>query len=503
VSEVPVRVVRATLAFLSAHHPEIDLDALLSGLSVGPERFREGQERVPWNDVVVVLDRIEQAAGGPDGLMALGAEFHQERIYSDLWRLAGRMASADLLYLLADRLAQLNWPFLERRLSRLPDGSFMFELAIPEPLAPSAAFMRINHALYQTLPRLLGQPDAQIESRIAPRFGQFWVRPPTLWRFWRLTDAARWVLATPQALKLFGPAASELQARYRELMAARHKIEQQEQRLRVEVAEREQAEAERVLANARLRQQQKLDAIGMLAAGVAHEINNPVQGIMNYARLLQRELPSDSRGHDFATEILAESRRVSHIVRDLLVFARRDRDTPGQSNPSDIIHGTLTLVRAVLQDDAIILRVDLPPSLPDILCREQQIRQVLMNLVTNARDALNARYPEAHPEKVVRISATLEERVFGTWVRISVEDHGVGVEPDDAERIFEPFFTTKEGAQGTGLGLFVSHGIVRDHGGALHLEAAPGQPTRFHVDLPVGDEAEDAIDASSDGRYAV
>jgi signal transduction histidine kinase len=324
-----------------------------------------------------------------------------------------------------------------------------------------------------------------------------------VWRFWRIADAARLLVATPRALQQFGPAAEELQARYRELLEAKHKIEQQAQRLRVEVAEREQAEAERVQANARLRQQQKLDAIGMLAAGVAHEINNPVQGIMNYARLLQRELPADSRGHDFASEILAESRRVSHIVRDLLVFARRDRDTPGQSNPCDIIHGTLTLVRAVLQDDAIILRVDLPPSLPDIVCREQQIRQVLMNLVTNARDALNARYPRAHPDKVVRISVTLEERVFGTWVRVTVEDHGVGVEPDNLERIFEPFFTTKGDTQGTGLGLFVSHGIVRDHGGALHMEATPGQPTRFHVDLPVSDESEDAIDEALSGRYVL
>ncbi|MCE5264517.1 MAG: hypothetical protein LLG97_13410 [Deltaproteobacteria bacterium] len=118
-------------------------------------------------------------------------------------------------------------------------------------------------------------------------------------------------------------------------------------------------------------------------------------------------------------------------------------------------------------------------------CRSQQIQQVLMNLLTNARDALNERYPGYSPEKRLRVTAEIIRKQGRTFIRTTVEDNGIGIRAEIRDRIFDPFFTTKPKETGTGLGLSISYGIVRDHGGELTAESEPGRYTRFHVDLPV------------------
>ena len=117
-------------------------------------------------------------------------------------------------------------------------------------------------------------------------------------------------------------------------------------------------------------------------------------------------------------------------------------------------------------------------------CRSQQIEQVLMNLLTNARDALNDRYPAYHEDKIIRVSARPFEKNGSIWIQMTVEDHGNGIPAGVRDRIFDPFYTTKPMGRGTGLGLSISYGIVKDHGGCLHFETEAGRYTRFHVDLP-------------------
>jgi signal transduction histidine kinase len=126
-----------------------------------------------------------------------------------------------------------------------------------------------------------------------------------------------------------------------------------------------------------------------------------------------------------------------------------------------------------------------PTDLPDLMCRSQQIQHVLMNLMTNARDALNERYPGPDPDKVLDISARLCTKEGRRLIRVNVEDHGTGVTPEVRERMFEPFFTTKPRDKGTGLGLAISHGIVKEHHGELTVESEPGVYTRIHLDLPL------------------
>jgi signal transduction histidine kinase len=483
-TEVSPKVTGVWLRYLQQRRPELAIDELLAGLSVPPETFLSGSRRVPWNDFVVMCERFENAIGGPGEWRTVLREMRGSHVMdSEPW--LRYFVSADLAYQAAFRTRKLLWPFHDHTLERMPDGRLFFEVRIPKSYASSAAFLRATEAAVRALPLILGQPESEAESEVDERSLRMWITPPTQSRIWKVFDLMRLWIATPRAMRTYGLESRELRDRYDELAAAHGRIEDQAASLRKEVAERERAEAERLEATATLRQQQKLDAIGLLASGVAHEVNNPIHGIMNYACLLQKILEPGTAGHEYAQEILAESKRVSHIVRDLLVFSRRDRDPPFDCNPGDIIHGTLALVRAVLAEDHIVLRVELSPGLPDLRCREQQIRQVLMNLVTNARDALNARFPEANDDKVIAISACVLERSGCNWIRFTVADRGAGISAPDRERIFEPFFTTKGPNQGTGLGLFVTHGIVRDHGGVIEVESEPGR-TRFHVDIPVG-----------------
>jgi len=198
----------------------------------------------------------------------------------------------------------------------------------------------------------------------------------------------------------------------------------------------------------------------------------------------------DETVEEFAGEIILETERIATLTKNLLQFARHEKQSHSPARLCDIVEATLSLIRTVIRHDQITLEIDVPEDLPKIRCRSQQIQQVIMNLLTNARDALNEKYAGYHEDKVIEVTAALVEvgaSAAGSsshWIRLTVEDHGLGIPPEVQERMFDPFYTTKPHDKGTGLGLSISHGIVKDHGGELSVEAAPGQYTRFHVDLP-------------------
>ncbi|HAM39816.1 MAG TPA: hypothetical protein DCP69_00375, partial [Candidatus Omnitrophica bacterium] len=237
-----------------------------------------------------------------------------------------------------------------------------------------------------------------------------------------------------------------------------------------------------------LRQSQKMEALGTLAGGVAHEINNPINGIMNYAQLISDRLPPDSPLRKFTGEIIKETDRVAEIVRNLLTFARQEKPLRQTTSLNEIIKDALGLMRTVMRHDQITLAMDIPDGLPPVECHSQQIQQVVMNLLTNARDALNEKYPQYHEDKIIHLAARQFEKDGKPWIRVTVEDHGAGIPREIRARLFDPFFTTKLGRGGTGLGLAISHGIVKDHNGELHFDTETGRYTRFHVDLPVAEE---------------
>ncbi len=253
-----------------------------------------------------------------------------------------------------------------------------------------------------------------------------------------------------------------------------------------DITERVRAQEEKQQMEVHLRHGQKLESIGTLAGGVAHEINNPIMGIMNYAQLIGERLePSQKQLSEFSSEIIHETKRVAEIVHNLLTFARQEKQSHSPAQMVDIMNGTLTLIRTIIKRDQITLEVNVPNDLPKIKCRSQQIQQVLMNLLTNARDTLNERYPEYNPDKIINISVKLFEKEGRRWLRTTVEDHGAGIPVEIRERIFDPFYTTKDRTTGTGLGLSISLGIVQDHHGKLTFESEEGKGTRFYLDLPV------------------
>ena len=251
-----------------------------------------------------------------------------------------------------------------------------------------------------------------------------------------------------------------------------------------DITDRRLVEAGRLAAEEHLRQGQKLESIGTLASGVAHEVNNPLMAMINYAELL-KDGPEEEQAAQYADGIIREGNRVATIVRHLLSFARQEKETHSPAYLKDIIDASLSLVGAIMRKDQIAVELDVPDDLPQVRCRSQQIQQVVINLLTNARDALNVRYPGHDEDKILSITARPFEKDGAAWIRTTVEDHGAGIPENRLKRIFDPFFTTKPRDEGTGLGLSVSYGIVREHHGELLVESAEGSFTRFHMDLRV------------------
>lgn len=255
---------------------------------------------------------------------------------------------------------------------------------------------------------------------------------------------------------------------------------------------RREAEGKRLKVEAQIRQQQKLEAIGTLAGGVAHEINNPLNGIMNYAQLIldecaaqRREPEEESTIAEYGNEIIRETQRISEIVRSLLQFSRQEKQSHSYASLYDIVNQTMMLIKTVVKRDQIQLDIRLDDNLPPVKCRSQQIQQVLMNLMTNARDALNEKYPGYDENKRIAVRCSAFEYAERRWIRLTVEDTGPGIAPAVQEKMFEPFFSTKPKELGTGLGLAISHGIVKDHHGRIEVETQMGRYTRFMVVLPV------------------
>lgn len=224
----------------------------------------------------------------------------------------------------------------------------------------------------------------------------------------------------------------------------------------------------------KLAQAERLAAIGELAAGVAHEINNPINTMINCAQLIQD-------GDDAASNcrvIQEEGQRIADIVRDLLQFARTDTDHAQPTAWPEVVARTLRLLAENWRRHGILLVVEVPEQLPPVRGRPQQLQQVLLNLLINAKDALLQ--VERNPRQVW-LSAALQPG----GVLLVVRDNGPGIHPQLGKRIFEPFITSKRASGGTGLGLSISKSIVESFGGTLDVDSVPGQGASFRVWLPL------------------
>ncbi|WP_305043756.1 sensor histidine kinase [Geoalkalibacter sp.] len=239
-------------------------------------------------------------------------------------------------------------------------------------------------------------------------------------------------------------------------------------------------------AQAEVLRASQLASIGELAAGVAHEINNPVNGVINYAQMLVNRLGGDEVNRQLAEGILREGDRIAAIVGSLLAFARPQAEAKRPVDLGELLKDCLLLVGAQLRKEGIVFGIEVAVDVPAIAARKQHLQQVFLNLISNARYALNEKYPGKNPDKVLEIRVDMIETSKG-FVRISFHDHGVGVPRHLRDKVFNPFFTTKPADRGTGLGLSISYGIIKDHGGRLLLDSEEGSFTTLSIELPLRD----------------
>ncbi len=226
-----------------------------------------------------------------------------------------------------------------------------------------------------------------------------------------------------------------------------------------------------------------LAALGELAAGVAHEINNPINGIINYAQILVDQERDIDPQKSIPRRIIKEGDRIAAIVSKLLSFARERKDETSLLDLGDVLQDALDLTGTLLKKDHIDLVIDLAPALPPCRINGQQLQQVFLNVISNARYALNQRFPGADPDKRLEIQIAPVEEAGRSVLRATFTDQGSGIAEEHLPSVFNPFFSTKPSDQGTGLGLSISFGIVENHGGRMGIDSEEGSFTRVTIDL--------------------
>ena len=221
----------------------------------------------------------------------------------------------------------------------------------------------------------------------------------------------------------------------------------------------------------------KLASVGELAAGVAHEINNPLTGVMGYAQLLlsNEEVSADVK--EDLNRIHSESQRAAKIVQNLLSFARQHKPEKTYVDLNELIQKTLELRNYELRTNNIEVYINQTPDLPMVMADYYQIQQVVLNMLINAEHATAKIRKKG---KITITTSRLSDRVL-----ISTTDNGQGISKDNTERVFDPFYTTKEIGSGTGLGLSICHGIITEHGGSIYVESQKGRGSTFTVELPL------------------
>jgi two-component system, NtrC family, sensor kinase len=230
-----------------------------------------------------------------------------------------------------------------------------------------------------------------------------------------------------------------------------------------------------------LAQAEKLSSIGLLAAGVAHEVNTPLAVISSYTQMLARQVRGDDKLGPLLEKITQQTFRASEIVNGLLNFSRTSGAEYRETDVNAIIRETLVLLEHQFKTSQIRVETSLLPELPPILGNPGKLQQVFLNLFLNAKDAMTG----VDEERTLRVATEMNGHVS-----ISIADSGSGIAPEHLRRIYDPFFTTKSARRdgqprGTGLGLAVTYGIIQEHSGKIHVESQVGQGTTFYLEFPM------------------
>jgi len=295
----------------------------------------------------------------------------------------------------------------------------------------------------------------------------------------------------------FGQVASAFNAMTVALRDSRRELTDWAHKLEEKVAERTRklraAEAGAV-------EREKLASVGLLAAGIAHELNNPLTGILTFSHMIRKKLPEGSQDAEDLDLVIRETKRCATIIRRLLDFARQRPPEKKFADLNHVIADTVRLVERPANLHDIEIALDLDPALPRVWIDEDLVKQVVMNVLVNAQHAIadkgsitvrSRRLPQARSPEPGAPPVPM--------VEVSIADTGCGIAEENLKRIFDPFFTSKGVGKGTGLGLSVSHGIVVAHGGAIEVESTLGEGSTFHIFLPMERPAAETQGAAAGG----
>jgi len=239
---------------------------------------------------------------------------------------------------------------------------------------------------------------------------------------------------------------------------------------------RERSKMERELREIQqaLLQSEKLAAMGRLTSQIAHELNNPIYGIMNTLELLKTEIPPESKRRRILDLSLSEIQRLSEMLRNMLSFSKPEEEKRRPIKIDELIEGILLVMEKQMRESNIQVEISFNPDIPEIMASTNQMRQVMLNILKNAKEAM--------PKGGTLTVRTSRE---DNRVLIHIQDTGIGVPEEIRDKIFEAFFTTKQKVKGVGLGLSVCYGIIKDHGGDIKVESEEGKGTTFIISLPV------------------
>jgi two-component system NtrC family sensor kinase len=281
----------------------------------------------------------------------------------------------------------------------------------------------------------------------------------------------------------FGHVASSFNAMAKALNDSRRELEELVQTLELKIEERTQ---ELRVAEAEIARGEKLASVGVLAAGIAHELNNPLTGVLTFTSLLRRKMPDGSEDAEDLDLVIRETRRCAAIIKRLLDFAREKVPVKGWFDLNQVIEETIRFTDRPASLRQIEITADLDPGLPQVWGDADLIKQIVLNLLVNAQQAIEAQGSIRVASRPYMAKAPAKPGVEALpMVEIVVKDNGCGIPEANLQRIFDPFFTSKEVGKGTGLGLSVSYGIVKAHGGRINVESVVGEGSTFHILLPI------------------
>jgi two-component system NtrC family sensor kinase len=239
-----------------------------------------------------------------------------------------------------------------------------------------------------------------------------------------------------------------------------------------------QRSEELVAMQARVAQSERLASVGMLAAGVAHEVNNPLGAILALTGLTVEDMPDSAPNRENLEEVMRQTERCRDIVRGLLEFSRQSEVHTELVDLNKVLGDTLSLVAKQSLFFNIHVALNLEPELPPVLADRSQFQQVFMNILMNAVQAMDERG---------EITIVTRYEAAARLVAVTISDTGKGIPPEQIGRIFDPFFSTKESGKGTGLGLSIAYGIVTTHGGTISVESQVGKGSAFTIRMPAAE----------------